>query len=208
MALILWSKTLLKTVKDQVTVNDVDEDAILKRIRRKWSSMSANFQTCWHQAAKGLLETSNATEALRTPKDLRTEKCDTESVSAIPTCSSAEVVSRPQRSDQHRQKYHNKRDDKGRWTLKVEKVKISCDICNVEFPNEWKLKRHQTTKIHLEMVNNRNVASRHEVHDLNYENPRGKNYTNEYRTTDCIDEREILYESPCDIIMEDQTLTQ
>ena len=162
--------------------------------------MSENFQTCWHQAAKGLLEISNAVEALRTPKDLRSEKCETENISAKPTCLSTEVVSWPQRSDHHRQKYHSKRDNKGRWTLKEEKVKVLCDICNLEFPNEWKLKRHESTKIHIEMVTNRK--------DLNSENPRGKNYPNEFRTTDCIDEREILYESPCDIIMEDQILTQ
>ena len=204
MALILWSKTLLKTVKDQVSIDNVDEDAILKRIRRKWSSMSPNFQTCWHQAAKGLLEISNATEALGTQTALRNKKCETDaSFPAIATCSSTDGVSRPQRSDHQRQKYHNKRDTKGRWTLKEEKAKVLCDICNVEFPNEWKLKRHQSTKIHAEMITNRKVGT-----DLNFDNPRGKNELDDYRTTDCIDEREILYESPIDIIMEDQILTQ
>ena len=195
MALILWSKTLLKTVKDQVSVDKVDEDALLKRIRRKWSSMSQNFQTCWHQAAKGLLDISNVAEALGTHADLRNKKCETKNLSVI-TNSTPEVVS--QRSDHHRQKYHNKRDRKGRWTLKEEKVKVLCDICNVEFPNEWKLNRHKSTKIHTE-----NIA-----HSMNFENQRGKNEHDEYMTNECVEEREILYESPCDIIMEDQLLTQ
>ena len=55
-ALILWSKTLLKTVKDQVSIENIEEEALLKRIRRKWSSMSPTFQSCWLQAAKALLD--------------------------------------------------------------------------------------------------------------------------------------------------------
>ena len=88
--------------------------------------------------------------------------------------------------------------------MKEEKVKVLCDICNVEFPNEWKLKRHKSSRKHIEMTSNGNVASTPE--DLNLEHPRGNNYLNEYRMNDCIDEREILYESPCDIIMEDQKI--
>ena len=107
-----------------------------------------------------------------------------ENISAIPTCPSTEVVSRLQRSDHHRQKYHSKRDTKGRWTLKEEKVKVLCDICNVEFPNEWKLNRHKSTKIHTE-----NIA-----HSMNFENQRGKNEHDEYMTNECVEEREILYE--------------
>ena len=184
-------------MKDQVSIDNVDEDALLKRIRRKWSSMSQNFQTCWHQAAKGLLEISNATKALGAPKDPRNE---------LPTpTKTSKVVSKPQQSDHHRQKYHNKRDNKGRWTLKEEKVKVLCDICNVQFPNEWKLKRHKSTKMHTE---NMNVVSINDVNNMNLENERGKNGLDEYRTNECIEEREILYESPCDIIMEDQLLTQ
>ena len=189
-------------MKDQVSVDNVDEDALLKRIRRKWSSMSQNFQTCWHQAAKGLLEISNATKALGTHTDLRNKKCETKNLSVM-TNSSPEVVS--QRSDHNRQKYHNKRDRKGRWTLKEEKVKVLCDICNVEFPNEWKLNRHKSTKIHTE---NMNIVPLHEAHSMNFENQRGKNELDEYMTNECVEEREILYESPCDIIMEDQLLTQ
>ena len=204
-ALTLWSKTLLKTVKDTVSIGSIDEEALVKKIRRKWFSLSENFQTCWHQAAKVLLEVSNARDALRNHEDSNTKGKTSRS-------SPAKVIGAPavsQQSTKHPH-YHSKRDTRGRWSSKEEKAKVMCDVCNVEFPNEWKLKRHQTTKKHLEMSDRQNLA-RDQIQDQ-VNRQRSENQTGNYEldqdddgSTECVDEREILYESPCDIIMEDQS---
>ena len=209
-ALTLWSKTLLNKVKDQVTVENIDEEGLVKRMRRKWFTMSDSFQTSWHQAAKVLLELSNASHTLRNQEHLFIEGEEKESQTARPVdMKRIGGVTRPQQTKHPN--YHSKRDNKGRWSSKEEKRKISCDDCDAEFPNEWKLNRHKTTKKHVDQRNKRsNIPCdqiEEELDQLTSGSQGGVFGLSEHEDsiTEGINEREILYESPCDIIMEDQT---
>ena len=209
-ALTLWSKTLLNKVKDQVTVENIDEEALVKRIRRKWYTMSDSFQTCWHQTAKVLLELSNASSTLRKQEHLAIEGGETQITSPVSVKRNG-AVSRSQLTKHPN--YHSQRDTKGRWSSKEDKARVSCDDCELEFSSEWKLNRHKTTKKHVDMKNRRSNLNipcdriEEELDQYTSDSQGGIFGLGEHedRITEGINEREILYESPCDIIMEDQS---
>ena len=163
--------------------------------------MPENFQTSWHQAAQVLLDISRTSQTLRRPGEPSVDHRETSRSFG----GSEQKPPQPSKPPN----YHSKRDPKGRWALKEEKPKFVCDICNVELPNEWKLKRHQTTKKHIEKAKDKEEVQQtldqleDEVSNIYAGGQEGRYDLSRATISQCIEEREILYASPCDIIMED-----
>ena len=66
MALLMWSNTVIKCVKDQLSSDaNIDEAVMRKRIKTKWFSLPQSFKACWIKAAKSLMQIANISSYLQ-----------------------------------------------------------------------------------------------------------------------------------------------
>ena len=113
------------------------------------------------------------------------------------------VIHNPPKQDKIRKEvsYYSHRDTKGRWASKdvIQKTKeFKCKTCNFEASSEWKLKRHESTKKHLELcqLSAKGLETTEILNSLVDE-------IEEFDVLENVNEKEFLHSSPCDIIMKD-----
>ena len=200
LAVILWTRTIIKTVREQgVTNSHLDENILTKRIRNMWFSLTDNFKEAWMRGAEVLMRISHFGEIM-----LDDDRKDKDANTKVPPPSPPKsVIHNPPKHDKIRKEvsYYSHRDTKGRWASKdvIQKTKeFKCKTCNFEASSEWKLKRHESTKKHLELCELRAEAleTTEILNSLVDE-------IEEFDVLENVNEKEFLHSSPCDIIMKD-----
>ena len=195
LAFLLWSRTMLKTVRELLLVDrDLSDKILSSRVDSKWRSMSDSLKESWHTAASVLLKLGNFSKNIvekSSPKLVQPE-------------SSKMTNKSPVVRERNKNSYHNVRNSKGMWTSKDDKpkknIKLKCAPCSFVTNNIWKMERHKTTKKHLETVSDNvdmetNAAAESDV-ILNDE-------IEHFGIFEYDDEKEYLHASPCDIILKD-----
>ena len=205
---LLWTGTTLRTVKEQmIRDSDADDDTLSRAITRKWYGLSDNLRRSWIRAAEVLIQISNVRKHLELPSPCSTMKKSTKgplnkSTSLIHN-SETEVGSK---NTKNQNNYHCHRDTKGRWTSKEEVPKsdqqFKCDICKFTAATDWKLKRHEMTRKHLELCQI-NSQQEYDLAAENIEINLVDDEIEEFGVLEFVNEKEFLHASPCDIIMED-----
>ena len=195
-ALLMWSNTVIKCVKDQISNSDsnIDESVMKKRVRSKWFSLPVTFQLCWIKAAKSMMQIANISSYLQEQSHFIEPRLSESTCQSEPKKTSAIA-----KQDRSPKVFHSHRDYKGRWAPKERPGKCEqeykCEICQFTTNNEWKLTRHLSTKKHLENIRSSEVLQESEtVLILDDEIEQFDKLANE---------RQFLHERPCDIITKD-----
>ena len=192
LAFLLWSRTMLKAVRDLLLVDkDFSDKTLSSKIDIQWRSMSESLKQSWHIAAGNLLKLGNFSKNIVDKSSPKVEKLKSNKIVKSP------VV-------KERNNYHNIRNSKGMWTYKGEKpkkdVKLKCTPCSFVTNNIWKMERHKITKKHLETVPKTNDM------ETNFATENVVILNDEIEHFDLFeydDEKEYLHASPCDIILKD-----
>jgi len=206
LGVILWTQTMIKTVREQVISSCLmDETVLTKRIRKLWFSLPENFKVAWVKAAEVLMRITHFGEILSDAEIKDTNSKVNIAQSPIKK-SVIHSLTNPPSSQNHEKvrkeaNYYSHRDDKGRWAAKdvPHKVKdFKCKTCNFEAASEWKLRRHKSTKKHIElcMLNKEALDNIEIINSLEDE-------IEEFDVLEHVNEKEFLHSSPCDIIMKD-----
>ena len=198
LAVTMWTNSVARVVDDMNTDEAPD---IRKRIMHKWLSLSEGFRRCWLEAARNLIQLSNIRRYLEEEDNQDTQPSlvmDNSVASASePTITEAPSVKR--KSPKQTRNFNNVRDERGRWASNNPNPRseneFKCETCQFETNSKWKIERHLTTRKHLDNVE---AATQEDVQQT------VEILDDEIEQLDKLqDEREFLYESPCDIIMED-----
>jgi len=221
LATLLWSRS----VKDSTLgASGFNDELFSKRIKSKWSSLGVEHQQPWLKAAKALTDLKNLKEHL-----VNMRQKDIGKKSKLKSTHSELKGNNCDKETKKKLKYHDHRNVKGRWASKQEKIQVGpilkCPPCSFQTHSDWKMKRHETTRKHTEIimqVGNNVTCDTNDDHDddtrIDQEtNHEGIDYVPEtidtlvdigdeienFGVLEYVNEREFLNSSPCDIILKD-----
>jgi len=183
LALVLWTNTVLRLVRDQLGVV-AEQEALTRKIENKWFRLSNEVKIGWEKAAQILRDISSVHDNI-SPRpepgggpgheqgEVMSDQEDSEQGDAVKMNTSQSETSVGDKSGdsaeadtlkekvEKKPKHYGYRNKKGRWEAKnveaAEKKCFKCEECSFTTVTEWKLKRHESTKKHLETVENVNM---------------------------------------------------
>jgi len=219
LAILLWSRSVRDLTLGAGGFND---EVFSKRIKSKWYSLKSEHKQSWLRAADVLIGFRNMKEHL-----LNKRQADLVRMSKLKSTHADTELKSNNCDKMKKLKYHDHRNDKGRWASKKQKEKVGpilkCPPCSFQTHSDWKMKRHETTRKHTEIImevgnskNSNTIDGDDPIIDQE-SNHEGIDYVPEMIDTvvdigdeienfgviEYVNEREYLNSSPCDIILKD-----
>ena len=183
LALVLWTNTVLRLLREQLG-DVVEQKTLTRRIESKWFTLSEKVKIGWEKAAQVLRDIHCVhddifcgDEKQQDGADIGHEDIDMDKIEprgqdeGYKAMDNVEdIVMTEKRKMEKTPNYYNYRDKKGRWENKngkdIKIVGFRCEICEFTAATEWKLKRHKSTKKHLEIMEQRETKNEENATDF------------------------------------------